>query len=47
MAETLLAKLEQIEAKESDASAGQPALRAVAGEGRTAGERVLAPFADF
>jgi malyl-CoA/(S)-citramalyl-CoA lyase len=43
MAETLLAKLEQIEAKES----GEPALRAVAGESRAAGERALAPFADF
>jgi hypothetical protein len=43
MAETLLAKLEQIEAKEN----GEPALRAVAGEARAAGERPLAPFADF
>jgi malyl-CoA/(S)-citramalyl-CoA lyase len=43
MAETLLAKLEQIEAKEN----GAPPLRAVAGEARAAGERPLAPFADF
>jgi malyl-CoA/(S)-citramalyl-CoA lyase len=47
MAETLLAKLEQIEAKESGAPAAVPPLRAVAGEPRAAGERVLAPFADF
>jgi malyl-CoA/(S)-citramalyl-CoA lyase len=47
MAETLLAKLEQIEAKESGVPAAVPPLRAVAGEPRAAAERVLAPFADF
>jgi malyl-CoA/(S)-citramalyl-CoA lyase len=46
MAETLLAKLEQIEAKESGTPVAPP-LRAVAGEPRAAAERVLAPFADF
>jgi malyl-CoA/(S)-citramalyl-CoA lyase len=47
MAETLLAKLEQIEAKERGDRAGAMPLRAVAGERRVVGERVLAPFADF
>ena len=47
MAETLLAKLEQIEAKERGAAPAAPALRAVAGEARPAAARVLSPFADI
>ena len=47
MAETLLAKLEQIEAKERGAAPAPAPLRAVAGEPRPAPERVLSPFADI
>jgi malyl-CoA/(S)-citramalyl-CoA lyase len=47
MAETLLAKLEQIEAKERGAVPAPAPLRAVAGDARPAPERVLSPFADI
>ncbi len=47
MAETLLAKLEQIEAKESGRKRPQRPRRSELDERRVARERVLAPFADI
>ena len=47
MAETLLAKLEQIEAKENGQMRAPRPRRSELDERRAARERVLAPFADI
>jgi hypothetical protein len=47
MAETLLAKLEQIEAKENGRKGPERRRRSELDERRVARERVLAPFADI